>query len=152
MRATSLRAEGKSWRLDNQHPRVGLQVLAVCPTIARLIATGTYIGQAHTSVRDFIKERDKMSSERFYSCKLCSSIHIIQPIPNPLSYHSILLVQVDESLLQLDHHIRYLDILLFLVLGCDLEDDVLLMVWYRLLADVLNELAHPVLCQYLYKQ
>ena len=45
---------------------------------------------------------------------------------------------------QLDHNIRNLDILLRGILGRDLEDDVPLVVWDRLLADGLDELAHPV--------
>ena len=52
----------------------------------------------------------------------------------------------NNALLQLDHNVRNLDILLLRILGSDLEDDVLLVVWDRLLADVLDELAHPVLC------
>jgi hypothetical protein len=49
-------------------------------------------------------------------------------------------------LLQLDHHVRNLDVLILLVLSRDLEDDVLLVVRYGLLADVLDELAHSALC------
>lgn len=45
---------------------------------------------------------------------------------------------------QLDHHVRNLHIFLGLVFGRHLEDDVLLVIGDRLLADVLDELAHPV--------
>jgi len=93
-----------------------------------------------------------MLSEKFYSCKLCSSIRVNRRIPNSLSHHSILQVEVDFRLLQLDHHVRYLNILLLLVLGCNFEDDVLLVIRYRLLADVLDELAHSAVCQCLYKR
>jgi len=49
-----------------------------------------------------------------------------------------------RHLLQLDHHIRDLNILLLLVLSGNLKDDVLLVLGYWLLADVLDKLAHTV--------
>ena len=51
-----------------------------------------------------------------------------------------------RHLLQLDHHIRELNILLLLILSRNLEDDVLLVLGYWLLADVLNKLAHTIFC------
>lgn len=49
-------------------------------------------------------------------------------------------------LVQLEHHVRNLDILFGLILGRDLENDVLLVIWDLLLADVLDELRHPEYC------
>lgn len=46
---------------------------------------------------------------------------------------------------QLHHHIWNLNILLRLVLGRNLEDHILLVVRDWLLADMLDQLAHPVL-------
>ncbi len=43
------------------------------------------------------------------------------------------------ALTKLNHHVRNLHVLLGRVLGSDLEDDVLLMLWNLLLRDVLNE-------------
>lgn len=51
--------------------------------------------------------------------------------------------QAKSLLLQLQHNVRDLNVLLGLVLGRDLEDDVLLVLRNRLLADGLNELGHP---------
>jgi hypothetical protein len=48
-------------------------------------------------------------------------------------------------LLQLDHDIRILDVLLGLVLICNLEDDVALVFRHRLLADELDEFTHAAL-------
>lgn len=45
---------------------------------------------------------------------------------------------------ELNHHVRDLDILLGLVLGGHLEDDVFLVLGHGLLADMLDKLAHPV--------
>lgn len=45
--------------------------------------------------------------------------------------------------LQFHHHVRNLNILLRLIFGRNLEDDVLLMLRNGLLADVLDQLAHP---------
>lgn len=59
---------------------------------------------------------------------------------NPCANHVL------NRLLQLHHDIRNFDILLVLVLGRDLEDDVLLVIRYWLLADVLDKLAHSVRC------
>ena len=47
-------------------------------------------------------------------------------------------------LLQLHHHIWNLNILLRLILCSNLEDDILLVLGNRLLADVFHQLAHPV--------
>ena len=47
------------------------------------------------------------------------------------------------SLPQLHHHIRDLNILFRRVLCCDFKDDILLVVWDRLLADVFDEFTHP---------
>jgi hypothetical protein len=56
-----------------------------------------------------------------------------------------------NRLLQLDHDVRDLNILLILVLRGNLEDDVLLMLWDWLLTDMLNKLAHPRQSQYMRK-
>ena len=49
----------------------------------------------------------------------------------------------EDLLLQLQHDVRDLDILLCLILGSDLEDDVLLVLGDGLLADGLDEGGHP---------
>jgi hypothetical protein len=43
---------------------------------------------------------------------------------------------------EFDHHIRNLHVLFGLILGGHLEDDVLLVFWNWLFADVLHKLAH----------
>lgn len=43
----------------------------------------------------------------------------------------------------LDHYVGDLNILLSLVLGRHLEDDILLVLRHGLLTDMLDELAHP---------
>lgn len=50
---------------------------------------------------------------------------------------------LEDLLLQLQHNVRDLDILLCLILGSDLEDDVLLVLGDGLLADGLDEGGHP---------
>ena len=55
----------------------------------------------------------------------------------------LFLYPADRLLLKSHHHIRNLHILLILVLGRHLEDDVLLVFRNRLLADMLHQLAHP---------
>ena len=44
---------------------------------------------------------------------------------------------------QCDHHIRHINILPTGIIASNLEDDILLMRWDLLLADVLHELRHP---------
>jgi hypothetical protein len=48
-----------------------------------------------------------------------------------------------DHLLQCHHNVRNLNILLVHILRSNLKDDVLLVFGNRLLADVLDELAHP---------
>jgi hypothetical protein len=53
-----------------------------------------------------------------------------------------------SCLLQLNHDVRNLDILFILIFRSNLKDDIFLVVRYWLLADVLDQLAHPKQCQY----
>ena len=76
---------------------------------------------------------------RRYKCQPCLAVHIPSPPRAMLAFAC----DTTRSLLpHLDHHVGHLDLLLRLVLGRDLEDDILLMVWDGPLGDGLDELGH----------
>jgi len=49
-------------------------------------------------------------------------------------------------LLQLDHHVRNLHVFLRRILRRNLEDDILLVIWHRFLAHMLDKLTHSTQC------
>lgn len=79
-----------------------------------------------------------MLDKSLYLCiyaRLCSMFIMLHPYAPIACYPT--------RLLQLHHDVWNLDILLILIFRSDLKDDILLVIRYGLLADVLNELTHP---------